>query len=183
MINLNTFRPDLNIYFNAGLSFAHKEILNRNLFDMDVYLQDYHVNLQRHYVWDILQQRAFILSLLRGLLRIPITLVCIVSERSIVGEVKRTYKVIDGKQRLTTLYKFIDNEFCIQHNGLDIYYSDLDNNAQLELFRGLKFDVYYSYYDNPVTDKQMVKLFEMINFTGTKVEQDHMDKLLKKIAE
>ena len=33
------------------------------------------------------------------------------------------YVVIDGKQRLTTLFKFVDNEFPLLWNGKRIYYS------------------------------------------------------------
>lgn len=71
---------------------------------------------QRRYRWDHIRASRFVESLL---LNIPIPTIFLAEEEDM------TYSVIDGQQRLTTLYKFIKlNEFMLE--GLQVR-SDLNN--------------------------------------------------------
>lgn len=66
---------------------------------------DLNPDFQRYFVWNNAQKSSFIESLLLGL---PIPLFYF-SENT-----DRTFNVIDGLQRLTTLYQFMQNEFPIK---------------------------------------------------------------------
>ena len=86
--------PENNIYWN---------------YDFDVYLQKYNMNLQRPYVWEHYQQQEFILSLL---LEKPIESVIIIEHefarsKEILDKHNSVRYVVDGKQRLMTIQKFL----------------------------------------------------------------------------
>jgi uncharacterized protein with ParB-like and HNH nuclease domain len=73
--------------------------------DYDVYLPSIDMNLQRGYVWTLLQKQALIISMLKGI-KMP-HMVFVQKENYIL-------EVIDGKQRLSTMVDFCKNEFQIQ---------------------------------------------------------------------
>jgi hypothetical protein len=154
-------------------------------YDFDCYLEDYGCNLQRDYVWEITQQREFIMSLL---LDKPIESVVVVMCE---GEIRTSPKdskmlVIDGKQRLMTIQKFVNGEFSIVISGNEVYYSDFDDELKRFLRQRVNFmnaTVYYSYLLAPVTDDMKIKLFNFYNFSGTPQTEEHkkkLERLLKK---
>ena len=148
-------------------------------YDFDVYLPKYGINLQRDYVWEHCQQNEFILSLL---LEKPVQPIVIVqhwkNDRS--SERNAVNYVIDGKQRLMTIQKFLHDEFPIVVNGSNVYYNEFDD----ELKRHFNFKVndivawiYYSYENNEVTDDMKIILFNYYNFAGTPQTEEHKNKL------
>lgn len=152
---------------------------NNYTYDFDVYLPDYKINLQRPYVWEHHQQNEFILSLL---LEKPIESFVVIQH---VKDKDRSAEniimlVIDGKQRMMTIQKFIHNEFPVVINGRDVYYKDFDDETRL-FFRSrvnsLCADIYYSYWNEPITDEQKVILFNYYNFAGTPQTEEHKNKL------
>jgi hypothetical protein len=148
-------------------------------YDFDCYLEEYGCNLQRDYVWEITQQREFIMSLL---LEKPIESVVVVMCE---GEIRTSPKdskmlVIDGKQRLMTIQKFVNGEFSIVISGNEVYYSDFDDELKRFLRQRVNFmnaTVYYSYFMAPVTDDMKIKLFNFYNFSGTPQTEEHKEKL------
>ena len=149
--------------------------------DFDVYLESKGFNLQRPYVWTEHQQEELIWSMLYGRYIPPVTFVCCdVNDGSRMG--KQIYKVIDGKQRLMTIRRYMMNEFPIyMDDGRKVYWDDLDDAAKYQISNRCKilYSIYHSYTDTPITDDEMIIIFNFYNFTGTPQEQNHKSKLLK----
>src|SRR6478609_5935406 len=108
-LKLSDFRPKLPFNINYGM--ADIEI-SRVLkypeqyeFDFDVFLPSKNKNLQRPLVWSLLQKQELILSILKGVILPPITVLQYKDKRN---NDKSIYKVIDGKQRICTIISFIE---------------------------------------------------------------------------
>ena len=153
------------------------------VYDFNVHLNKYGVNLQRPYVWNIIQQQEFILSIL---LEKPIPPVVVVDMDLCCGENARPTKrlVIDGKQRLMTIQKFINNEFSIPINGRMCDFNSFDRDVRLRFKRELMFikaTVYYA-SDNAtesdyISDDMKIIIFNYYNFAGTPQEESHKNML------
>lgn len=181
----NTVNALRRISKNENLSFAYPlyDFLVSgkydNEVDFDVYMETKGFNLQRPYVWTIQQQEEFIWSMLYGRYIPPVTFVRHeIDNGTRLG--KSIYKVIDGKQRLMTVKRFMMNEFPIHFKGKEIFWDDLDTNAKFQLSMRNRFSYteYHSYYDDPVTDDEMIIIFNYYNFAGTPQEESHRNKLL-----
>lgn len=100
-------------------------------------------------------------------------------------DLKREYVtmyVIDGKQRLMTIKKFANNEFPIEINGKDVYFKDFDDETKIFFKSRVNYltgTIYYSYYNNEVTDDMKIALFNFYNFAGTPQAEEHKNKLQK----
>lgn len=142
--------------------------------DFDVYLPKYKMNLQRPYVWNLQQQQELIWSILYERAIPPIV---IISHENEDGS--HTFQVIDGKQRLMTIKRFMENRFPIVFNGSEVYYKDLDSYAVHLLNNRSSFlmECWYSYYDSPITDDEKIIIFNYYNFAGTPQEVSHKQTL------
>lgn len=152
-------------------------------YDFDVFLPKYGVNLQRPYVWEHCQQQEFILSVLQEK---PLDSIILVQHNSDRERKNTINYVIDGKQRLTTIQKFVNNEFSISVDGKEYYFKDFDDDLKL-FFRSrvnyMTGTVYYSYDNAPLTDDMKITLFNFYNFAGTPQTEEHkkrLEGLLKK---
>lgn len=147
-------------------------------YDFDVYLEKYKINLQRDYVWEHFQQQEFIFSIL---LEKPIESVVVVQHTfDYTSRNNSVNYVIDGKQRLLTIKKFLKNEFSVTINGKEYYYSDFDEQLKGFFNKRVNFitaTIYYSYPDIPITDDMMIYLFNFYNFSGTPQTEEHKQKL------
>ena len=146
-------------------------------YDFDVYLQTFGINLQRPYVWEGCQQRDFILSLLWEK---PIEKVIAIIHNDDVKRSESTVHIIDGKQRLLTIQKFLHNEFPIILNDKEIYFKDFDESAYYWLRNRVDYitaDVFYSYTNKPISDVDKIKIFNFYNFSGTPQTEEHKNKL------
>lgn len=153
------------------------------VYDFNVHLNKYGVNLQRPYVWNIIQQQEFILSIL---LEKPIPPVVVVDMDLCCGANARPIKrlVIDGKQRLMTIQKFINNEFSIPINGRMCDFNSFDRDVRLRFKRELMFikaTVYYASSNatesDYISDDMKIILFNYYNFAGTPQEESHKNML------
>ncbi len=142
--------------------------------DFDVYLPTKGINLQRPYVWTIQQQEEFIWSLIYER-SIP-ELIFIIYEHE-------TYEVIDGKQRLMTIKRYMDNEFPIHFKDKLLYWNDLPDKIKFNISHSnrLTYTAYYSYYDDLITDNEKIIIFNFYNFAGTQQEESHKQKLLESL--
>lgn len=152
--------------------YSIKEILRkRHLFDFEVFLPTKDRNLQRDYVWSVMQEQELILSMMIDRPIPPVKIIKLVND---------TIQVIDGKQRLTALLRFIDNEFAIKIGEEEFYYNGLlDDFKNLIKRKYIRFDFYSQKYDrndNPilVSDELKIKWFKLINFAGTVIEDEHL---------
>ncbi len=194
MVTLNEIKKCTNmhlipkaIHMNKGVMFDYRlfdalnEPTERDLkYDFDVFLPKYGINLQRPYVWEYYQQNEFILSIL---LEKPIeSFIAIHHFKDSLNREDCTVFVIDGKQRLLTIQKFIHNEFPIVVNGEKVYFKDFDDELKRFFKSRVNFltgDVYYSYEnsDAEITDDMKIVLFNFYNFAGTPQTEEHKNKL------
>ena len=145
--------------------------------DMDVYLEKYDYNLQRPFVWTLLQQQELIWSIFMGRPIPPFVFIHHTSSRMNDNE-SVTMQIIDGKQRLTTIFRYMDNEFPIIVDGEEVFFKDLDKRAQHRIdFFDMRAQIYYSYKENPITDDEKIIIFNHYNFAGTPQEEEHKNKL------
>ena len=150
-------------------------------FDFDVFLPDYGINLQRPYVWEECQQVSFIENII---LEKPIDeFIAVIEEDDFTkSNGNKVYKIIDGKQRLLTIHKFLHNEFPITVGGEKVYYDDFSNELK-EFFEGrvnyFTGSVYYSdkIFDK-LSDKTLILIFNYYNFSGTPQTKEHKDMLI-----
>ena len=185
--NLHRIPKEIHVNKGVVLDFRLIEALDKpdhrdKIYDFDVYLPTYGINLQRPYVWELFQQREFIMSIL---LEKPIDSLVIVQDlKDYTNRDDQVNLVIDGKQRLMTIQKFVHNEFSIVINGREVYWKDFDNESRM-YFKSranyLTANVYYSYPDCKVTDEMLVILFNYYNFAGTPQTEEHKQRLQKLI--
>ena len=96
----------------------------------------------------------------------------------ISSDKKTCFRIIDGKQRLSTIYDFIDGKFPININGFDYFYAELDKSGQMAIWNySMNFRTVYEYEDKKLSDADLIALFEYVNFTGTPQDADHIEKL------
>lgn len=175
---LNKFQKKYKHHINKGLSMHHiKWIREIADFDFDVYLETKKKNLQRDLCWNQQQKESLIFTILRDQQINPIIVVQ-VKDRGDSLNRKYYFKVIDGKQRLTTVFDFIDNKFPVWINGIEYYFKNLPEDCQKQIeYYGFKWDVHYHYEDEPITDDTLIDLFEDCNFLGTPQDKEHLNKL------
>lgn len=175
------------IHMNKGVMFdynlfdALNEPTERDLkYDFDVFLPKYGINLQRPYVWEYYQQNEFILSIL--LVKPIESFIAIHHFKDSLNREDCTVFVIDGKQRLLTIQKFIHNEFPIVVSGKNVYFKDFDDELKIYFKSRINFligDIYYSYENSEyeITDDMKIILFNFYNFAGTPQTEEHKEKL------
>jgi len=139
--------------------------------DFDVYLPILKQNLQRGYVWDLLQKREIIWSILMER-NIP--------RMAMIFTIEDKYQVIDGKQRLSTMLDFYDNKFTLLIDGKEYLFKDLPKDYQTTI--GGYFFAYLVVNDDygmTINDEQKITWFKFINFAGTPQDLEHLEKLTK----
>ena len=158
--NINYGMGDISIRYLIGDN-PDKEI------DWDVYLPSNKKNLQRGFVWTLDQKRELIYSVFKGIQLAPIT---------VIYYEHKVYKIIDGKQRLSTLIDFGNNKFSIFWNEKEYYFKDLDSSLQHEFLSTglLRSNIGYEYKDKMIPDDLKIAWFEMINFAGTPQDTEHL---------
>lgn len=135
-------------------------------------------DFQRHAVWSPKQKSELIESILMG---IPLPLIYVKEDD------KGVYIIVDGRQRLTTLFQFMSHEFPLQNlnvlNDLNgAYFSETTKN-------GTKFDKYLSQAQQskiedcpltlhvikpPTQDRVTFDLFDRVNRGGTRLNNQEM---------
>ena len=145
--------------------------------DMNIYLEKYDYNLQRPFVWTLHQQQELIWSIFMGRPIPPFVFIHHANSRMDDNE-SAIIQIIDGKQRLTTIFRYMDNEFPIIVDGEEVFFKDLDKRAQHRIdFFDMRAQIYYSYKENPITDDEKIIIFNHYNFAGTPQEEEHKNKL------
>ena len=183
-LKLSDIRIELKFNKNNGLSvFSIRDLVEHPeeyRIDFDVFLETKGKNLQRPFVWTLLQKQELILSMLKG---IALPAICIIQNSKVESDKRRdrVYEVIDGKQRLSTILAFVKGEFNIEVNGKEYNITQLEEPARrLIINHYVKADVAYSYtYANGskeafITDEEKIAWFEMINFAGTPQDIEHL---------
>ena len=154
--------------------------------DFDVFLEKYNRNLQRDYCWTSLQQTEFINSII---LDRHIPPICIVEfsgnylkkdfrNHDIPEDdfFKFKYKIIDGKQRLITHKKFIENEFSISFDNVSYFFKDLPKEYQRHITNYEYRCVFITFrHFEDCTDNDLLEMFRWCNYAGTQLEREYLD--------
>lgn len=143
--------------------------------DWNVYLSTKGKNLQRDFVWTLEQKRELIWSLLIGR-HIPHC--AMINSINVEDENKDKYLVIDGKQRLSSIFDFTDNKFTIEIEGNEYLFSELPNDYQTAInSHHIRYYVVNEPWNTRITDDQKIAWFKFINFAGTPQDAVHLDGL------
>ena len=128
---------------------------------------------QRGYVWTEQQKNDYILNLFESKAEIrPVVVQYTVKDKN-----DDVLEILDGKQRLSTLFDFINNKVTV--NGL--YFKDLANEDQ-EFIMNHKID--YRRIMNRSNSSNLklatrLQLFYKINLYGTKMTDDELKEVQK----
>lgn len=135
-------------------------------------------DFQRHAVWTPKQQSELIESILMG---IPLPLIYVKEDD------KGVYIIVDGRQRLTTLFRFMSHEFPLQNLNV---LKDLNGAHFSETTKnGTKFDKFLTQAQQskiedcpltlhvikpPTQDRVTFDLFDRVNRGGTRLNNQEM---------
>lgn len=123
------------------------------------------LDYQREYVWEKDQQQMFLNSILMGL---PLGCISVVKNKN-----EFVYEIVDGKQRLTTLRKFVENEISVNIDGEEVFYKDL-NMAERNMFESCDLPM-VRLIDASRLDK--LNYFMTLNFGGVAQSESHKNKV------
>ena len=126
---------------------------------------------QRELVWSTRQKCELIESILMG-----IPLPAFYMREDING----VYIVVDGKQRLSTLFDFIDGKFrldnlCILRDKNKCYFKDLSPVEQNKIE---DYSLNVNVIKSPTDDRVTFDLFDRVNRSGTKLNNQEMQNAL-----
>lgn len=187
MITLADIKKPLSFKISVGLSMGTIEDYakcvagtdNYYKIDFDVFLPSINKNLQRPLVWTLEQKQALILSIFKETYIPP---VCVIQHKD--NSDNRKLEIIDGKQRLSTMIAFYNNEFPIIVKDNAYYFKELSPELQSRYkFTDVIMSVAYSYDYEPsakISDESKIAWFEMINFAGTPQDIEHLNNLKTK---
>jgi hypothetical protein len=152
------------------------------IIDYDVKLSN-GLSLQRQLVWTLEQKQNLILSMLKNITLPEFHIALYTPESTELGTTKhKIFKIIDGKQRLSTIEAFINNEFAIRFNNTDYFYKNFDEDCKMHIWNyPLHFKIAYEYEDCKFTDDDLLNWFYLVNFAGTQQDKEHLDKLYNSI--
>lgn len=130
---------------------------------------------QRGFVWSLKQKQEYIKALFEDKASISPTIILNWSAIDRVGR----YECIDGKQRLSTVFDFMTNKFPLE-NG--IYMKDL-NPKDFNFIIGHKVNYtrIEKWNQTDLTLQEKIELFLEINALGTKMSDEHIEKVKEMI--
>lgn len=126
---------------------------------------------QRDYVWGVQEQQTFLQVLISGF---PVGSVALAKAHDWDICEGPYIEVVDGKQRLTTLAKFICNEIPIILNDKEVYWRELTRSEQLTFGRPTLSATIL----DDATPKDKVSYFIAVNFIGIPQSEKHQKRVL-----
>lgn len=150
--------------YHSSLSFMYHDY-KKGILNLDP-------EYQRGLVWTLDQKQSYVMNLFLEKAVVAPTLILnwIVEENE-----KNSFEVLDGKQRLSTLFDFMDNKFPLA-NGK--YFYDLSSDDTRYI---LRLDVRYTRIEcicgRNLTLDEKIKLFLEVNELGTKMSDKHIEKV------
>jgi hypothetical protein len=127
---------------------------------------------QREYVWGEEEQQTFLRVLISGF---PIGSVALAKAPDWDASDGPYIEVVDGKQRLTTLKMFINNEIPIVIGDEEIFWFEFSRAEQLSFGRPTLTAVIL----DDATTKDRIEYFIAVNFTGVPQSEEHRKQVLK----
>lgn len=151
-----------------------KSIINGQLLNFYLKNEEGNINLspeyQRDFVWTLKQKQEYIMALFKS--RAEIRPVFI---QEFDGENEK-FEVVDGKQRLNSIFGFINDEFSLEDGT---FFSQL---SEKDVKKILRFNVEYTRFIS-FTDKIpydfKLELFLELNAKGTQMSKEQINKVKK----
>lgn len=124
-------------------------------------------DFQRGLVWNVKQKSELIESILMG---IPLPLIYVKEDE------KGVYIIVDGKQRLDTLFSFINNEFSLRRLTIlkDKNGCRFDDLTPLEQNKIEDCSLTLHVIKAPTSDRVTFDLFDRVNRGGTRLNNQEM---------
>ena len=131
---------------------------------------------QRNLCWTLEQKQLYITNVFNNMANCTPTIIEYYANDYSV----KYYEVLDGKQRLTTLFDFIDNKFPILYDGEEIYFNDLvEEDKKFLLHLNVKYTRILPIRLNANLDlKYRLQIFLEVNYLGTKMSDEHLNNIL-----
>lgn len=128
------------------------------------------VDFQRGFVWKSKQQSELLESILMGL-PLPIFYFKLQDDS--------TYVVVDGKQRLSALFAFLDNQFALKNLKILTFlngkkYMDLEWKYGIYQSQLEDYQIYSHVILPPTPDKIIFDIFDRVNRGGTKLNKQEI---------
>lgn len=132
---------------------------------------DLNPSYQRPYVWTQKEQDEFMTTLITGF---PCGVIAIAVDSKF--NESHWVEVIDGKQRLTTIMKFWNNEIGIpMPNGSRLFWDEMGRHEQ-RAFENLSLPALGL---DECSKKDRLEYFLKLNFAGMPQSQEHMNRVLE----
>lgn len=147
-LNYKELLPKFSIKKSSAISYGLKDLTGWYNIDFDIVLSN-GKQLQRGYVWSELQKSELIKSIFKGNDIGVIQAVLYREDRPDINT-KPIFKIVDGKQRLSTIFDFILGAFPITFEGKRYFFDDL------------------------VSDDEYINWFELVNYSGTPQDDEHL---------
>lgn len=128
------------------------------------------VDFQRKYVWKIKQKCELIESIFMGL---PLPIFYFKQKSD------ATYVVVDGKQRLSTLFEFLNNGFALKNLKILSFlngkrFDDLTGDFGIYQSQLEDYQIYSHVILPPTPDKVLFDIFDRVNRGGTKLNKQEI---------
>lgn len=167
---------DIDLTQRTGLGYLRKYATEMNRLSIGSILgMKDHIDLdpeyQRGHVWEDGQRSAYMGALLEGRANDSSAIVLFdnfaTNQKFATDQDSDTlmYEVVDGKQRLTSIYKFLANEVSARfYDGYEVYYEDLDKMNHLAVRNGITVGVGIVGH---LSKKGVLELYLALNTGGT----------------
>lgn len=137
---------------------------------------DLNPEYQRELVWTDKQKQEYILAILKQRAKITPVIIEKLTEQGTV-----LYEILDGKQRLTALFDYIDNKYPLQTGE---YFKDLSaKDMNVITQTRVRYTRITSYNECDVPLDFKLAYFLEINAMGTKITDEHIEKIENKLKE
>ncbi|CAH7202065.1 DUF262 domain-containing protein [Vibrio alginolyticus] len=136
---------------------------------------DLNADYQRDYVWGYTEQQALLQSVFK---RVPLQATSMIVRETFSTANKPYCEQVDGKQRVTTLIKFQDNEipYVDPETSKEIYFKDLSRFDQSEFKKTrLPYLSLETSDGSEPTRLQILEYFHRTNFAGVPQSEEHRE--------
>lgn len=163
------------IYDKPNEYFIHEVKISKGNFNPFIFKDGKKFFYQRELCWSLEQKQLLVESIYNG-----INCGIVIVRRRDWKQLEEFYKqgerelsfhdVVDGKQRINSIYEFINGEFPDMYGN---YFGDLSSNAQHKIMNTQL--IRYAEMDEGTSDQDVIRQFLSVNFTGVPQSMEHIN--------